>query len=173
MAEITNIGRQISRLQKQIADLNRSSFDSSERSQKIFLQVAELRFSGASRVVKQAELELEATRLEAEALALDKKIRDSQSKSLQNLRSEMAEKAAALRLRSTQARGQSSAIAVANSEAQLKIDRLFGDAHQEGISAAKGRLQVVEIERKIYLLEQKMHDLSNPSQSAPGSQKVR
>jgi hypothetical protein len=163
MAEIANLGRQISRLQKQIADLNQSSFDSGERSQKIYLKVAELRFSGAGRMVKQAELELEASRLEAEAMALDKKIGESHSKTLQKLRSEMAEKSAAFRLRASQARGQSSTLAIENSEAQMKIDRMYSDAHRESISAAKVRVQIVEFERKILQLEQKMQDLTNQS----------
>lgn len=173
MAELANIGRQISKLQKQIVDLNRSSFEGGERSQKIYLQVAELRFSGANRMVKQAELELEASRMEAEAMALDKKIGESQSKSLQKLRSEMAEKSAGFRLRASQARGQAGELAIQNSEAQMKVDRMYSDAHRESIVAAKARVQIVEIERKVMLLEQKMQELANRSNFEPGLQKVK
>jgi hypothetical protein len=167
MAELANIGRQISKLQKQIVDLNQSSFEGGERSQKIYLQVAELRFSGASRMVKQAELELEASRMEAEAMALDKKIGESQSQTLQKLRSEMSQKSAGFRLRASQARGQAGAIAIENSEAQMKVDRMYSEAHRESIGAAKARVQIVEIQHQVMLLEQKMQELTNQSQAKP------
>lgn len=172
MAEIANFGRQISRLQKQISDLNQAAFDAGDRSQKIFLKVAELRLAGVSRTVKQAELELEASRLEGEAMALDRKISETQTKALLKVRSEMAEKSAGLRLRAVEARAQAGALAVENSEAQMKMDRLFSDAHRESIAAAKARVSVAEAERKVILLESQMHDLANQSQSKPNRQNV-
>lgn len=173
MAEIANLGRQVSRLQKQISDLNQAAFDAGDRSQKIFLKVAELRFAGVSRTVKQAELELEASSLEGEAMALDRKISESQSKALLKVRSEMAEKSAGLRLKATEARAQAGALAIQNSEAQMKMDRLFSDAHRESIAAAKARVSVAESERKVILLESQMHDLANQSQTGPNNQNVR
>lgn len=173
MAEIANLGRQISRLQKQISDLNQAAFDAGDRSQKIFLKVAELRLAGVSRTVKQAELELEASRLEGEAMALDRKISETQTKALLKVRSEMAEKSAGLRLRATEARAKAGALAIENSEAQMKMDRLFSDAHRESIAAAKARVSVTEAERKVILLESQMHDLANQSQTKPNNQKAR
>ncbi|MDZ4082859.1 MAG: hypothetical protein U1E10_07990 [Bdellovibrionales bacterium] len=173
MVEIANLGRQVSKLQKQIADLNQAAFDAGDRSQKIFLKVAELRFAGVSRTVKQAELELEASRLEGEAMALDKKISETQTKALLKIRAEMAEKSAGLRLRATEARAQAGALSIENSEAQMKMDRLFSDAHRESVAAAKARVSVAENERKVILLESKMHELANQSQAKPNNQNAR
>lgn len=173
MSEIASIGRQIARFQKQNADLNRSIFDAGVRSQKIFMQSAELRFSNASRVLKQAEFEIQASRLEAEALDLDKKMSESRSQAVQNLRAEMAEKSAGLRLKATKTRAQAGALAIENSEAQVKIDRMSNEAHRESVMAANVRVQVVENERKMLQLEQKMQDLAIQSQAASGNQKVR
>jgi hypothetical protein len=132
-----------------------------------------MRFAGVTRTVKQAELELEASRLDGEAMILDKKISETQSRALLKVRSEMAEKTASLRLKSTQVRGQAGALAIEGSEAQIKMDRLVSDAHRENVAAAKARLSAAETERKVVQLEQQMHDLANQSQPKPNNQNVR
>lgn len=161
MAKIAEIGRQIARLQKQIVDFNQASFDAGQRAQKLFLKAAELRQSGIGRMVKQAELELEASRMDGEAMDLDRKINQSNTKPLLKVRAEMAQKASALRLKSAELRAQMGALAVESSEAQNKMDKLYSEANRENIAAAKHRVSVTDAEYKIFLLEQQMSDIAS------------
>lgn len=146
MAKISELGRQIWRLQRQILENNEAATRAAENAQKMYFQLSELRISAAKRMMRQAELDLEANRFEKEASEVDKKLNMIDMKTQTQVRREMTERAAELR---------------------LKAERLAAEAGRENLNASRLRVEAARAEKKIGLLEKEMQETAAKTQNTP------
>lgn len=167
MAKISELGRQIWRLQRQILENNEAATRAAENAQKMYFQLSELRISAAKRMMRQAELDLEANRFEKEASEVDKKLNMIDMKTQTQVRREMTERAAELRLKAAEVRSQVQALSIEGADAQLKAERLAAEAGRENLNASRLRVEAARAEKKIGLLEKEMQETAAKTQNTP------
>jgi uncharacterized coiled-coil DUF342 family protein len=130
-----------------------------------------MRLQSAKRMMKQAEMDLEANGYDKEASNLEKQANNSliATRGLsmpEQQRRELMEKAAELRLKANEIRNKSMALTLEGAEAQLKMERLSSQASKENLNSSRLRLEFVRAEKKIGEIEQEMREAAEKSQGA-------